>query len=76
MPQLVFSDPIDLTAEDEVTFETEIRVGSIVTIKREGARCVSIAAVAREEAQGLPGPKYLVSKGENPGVIKFSLIGS
>jgi hypothetical protein len=52
MPQFVFSAPADITAEDEVTIETEIRVRSVVTIQRKGPNSVSIIAIADSDEVG------------------------
>jgi hypothetical protein len=66
----VFSHPVDLTIDDEVTFETGIRVESIVMIVRKGERSVSIGAISAESP---PSTKYVVRKGDARGVIEFSL---
>ena len=72
MPQFVFSDPVDLNPEDIVSTETAIRVGSIVVFDRRGKNSVTIKTLPLGEAQGYPGAKYSVAKGDRPGEIKFS----
>jgi hypothetical protein len=74
MPQFVFSDPVDLNPEDEVSTETAIRVGSIVVFERRGKNNVAIRALSHDEVQGYPEAKYTVAKGDNPGDIRFSLL--
>jgi hypothetical protein len=73
MPQFVFSDPVDLTPEDIVSAETEIRAGSIVAFERRGKDRVVIRTLPFNEAQEYTGDTYAVTKGERPGDIKFSL---
>jgi hypothetical protein len=73
MPKFVFSAPVDLTPDDEVSFETEIRVGSVVTIERKGDQSVSIKALSMDEQKKYDGNMFRVAKGDRPGEICFSL---
>jgi hypothetical protein len=73
MPQFVFSDPVDLTSEDIVSTETQIRAGSIVAFERREKNRVVIRTLPIDEARGYAGATYSVAKGVSPGEIKFSL---
>ena len=73
MPQFVFSDPVDLNPEDEVSVETEIRAGSTVVFERKGKNRVIIRALPSENVHEYAGATYTVGKGEGPGEIIFSL---
>ena len=73
MPQFVFSDPVDLNPEDEVSVETEIRAGSTVVFERKGKNNVIIRALCSNDLQEYAGATYTVGKGERPGEIMFSL---
>ncbi len=73
MPKFVFSDPVDLNSEDVVSAETTIRAGSVVAFERRGKNSVVIRTLPLNEAQGYAGAAYSVSRGENPGEIRFSL---
>jgi hypothetical protein len=73
MPRFVFSDPIEITPEDVVSTETEIRVGSVVVFERRTKYEVVFRALSGQELYELPGKKYLVSKGKQSGDIDFSI---
>ena len=63
MPQFVFSDPVDLNPEDEVSVETEIRAGSTVVFERKGKNRVIIRALPFNDIQEYGGAIYTVARG-------------
>jgi hypothetical protein len=71
----MFSDPVDLniSPDDVVSAESEIRADSVVVFERRGENQVVIRSLSTDQARDYSGSKYTVARGDSPGDIKFSL---